>query len=156
MKNKKNIYFLIPAVLFIWGVIGYRIVKTVNPSSPKNVSVEIIETFKPQTMQEMESYALRVNYRDPFLGTIVTVKPNSKKRVIAIPKVQIVFPVIVYKGMIAPQNKKKLPVFLIQINGQQYVLKLKAEEQGISIISGNNKTVVLEYKKQRQSFEIQN
>ena len=155
MKNKKYIYFLIPAALFIWGGIGYRIVKTINPSTPKNISVNAIGTFHPQTIQQLEPYTILANYRDPFLGTLTTGKPRLKKKK-SKSKAKVLFPNIVYKGMIAPQNKNTSSVFLVQINGRQHLLKHNIEEVGVRVVSGNNKTVALEYKKQHQSFEIQN
>lgn len=157
MKNKKNIYFLVPTVLFIWGIIGYRIIKTINPAPKTIVTTNIAVHFKPNKVNATVPYTINPNYRDPFLGKITSPKKKTKK-VATKPRVtkkEVVFPKIIYKGVVSPKTAKNPPIFLVQINGEQNLLKLKGEAQQVSLISGNEKEVVLEYKRKRQTFSIQ-
>jgi hypothetical protein len=153
MKSKKNSYFLVPAVLIIWGLIGYRIYK--GFSTPKTTVNAITTTadFKPVKINSSKPYEINANYRDPFLGTLAS---NLKKRTTnAKPNEQIAFPKIVFKGIVSPKTKNKSAVYLVQINGQQNLLKLNNTTQEVKLISGNDTKIVLEYKKARQSFLIQ-
>lgn len=154
MKSKKNLYFLVPAVLIIWSLIGYRIYKAIaSPKTPTNIVINNSE-FKPTKINTTKPYNIKANYRDPFLGTMAR---SSKKKKATSKKTKevVVFPKIVYKGMIAPKTKNKPAVYLIQINGKQNFLKVNAIIDEVKLIKGNNKEVVLEYKKTRKSFPIQ-
>ncbi len=157
MKNKKNIYFLIPAALIVWGLIGYRIYKAVNPPPIEVLAINADDSFKPKKVESVKSYDINADYRDPFLGTLAS--NNKLKRKVTTtsvkPKEQIVFPNIVYKGIVSPKTNKKTAVYLIQVNGQQKLLKLRNTSQEVTLISGNSKEVVLEYQKERKTFSIQ-
>lgn len=157
MKNKKNIYILVPAILIIWSLIGYRIYKAVNPPPIEIVAINTEDSFKPKKVEVIKSYNINADYRDPFLGTLASNKKTQRKTATTItePKEQIVFPTIFYKGIVSPKTNKKSAVYLVQINGQQNLLKLRNTSQEITLISGNSKEVVLEYKKERKTFSIQ-
>jgi len=153
VKNKKNIYFLIPAVLLIWGVIGYRIVKSINPTPPDTTHRVAVVDFKPKAMVVSKPYTIKADYRDPFLGTMAT---NKKKIKRVVQKKPVVFPPVQYVGFIAPIGKKKSPVFILKINGQQELLKKRETAQELQLFSGNQKEVVLKYKGVKKTFPIQN
>ncbi|MDC9722880.1 MAG: hypothetical protein PSN34_08905 [Urechidicola sp.] len=153
MKNKKNIYFLIPAVLLIWGIIGYRIVRSINPPQPNATTQVAITDFKPKEVVVSKPYSINANYRDPFLGTMAT---NKKKVKRVVQKKPVVFPSVQYVGFVAPIGKKKSPVFILKINGQQELLKKRETAQELQLVSGNQKEVVLKYKGIKKTFSIQN
>ncbi len=153
MKNKKNIYFLIPTVLLIWGIIGYKIVKSINPSQPNATTRVAIADFKPKELVVSKPYTINANYRDPFLGSIAT---NKKKVKRVVQKKSIVFPSVQYVGFIAPIGKKKSPVFILKIYGQQELLKKRETAQELQLVSGNQKEIVLKYKGVKKTFSIQN
>ncbi|AOW20780.1 hypothetical protein [Urechidicola croceus] len=155
MKNKKNIYFLVPAVLLIWGLIGYRVYKALNPSETRITSAQNIATFIPKKIEQSNSYEIQANYRDPFLGTI-TSKTNTKNTVNSTTnKILTSFPTIIYKGIVSPRTSRKSAAFFIQINGQQSMLNIGGIEHEVKLISGNKEEVVLQFKKQRKTFTIQ-
>ncbi len=70
MKNKKNLYFLVPAVLFVWGVIIYRVVDFTSDGdadfTPRTYATPLREN------QETEQYQLKSSYPDPFLKTLTS------------------------------------------------------------------------------------
>ena len=157
MKNKKTIYFLIPAALIVWGLIGYRVYKAVNPTPTEVIAINTDDNFKPKKVETVQSYDINADYRDPFLGTLASNKKVKRKAIttVAKPKEQIIFPTIVYKGIVSPKTNKKATVYLVQINGQQNLLKLQNTSEEVTLISGNDKEVVLEYQKERKTFSIQ-
>lgn len=157
MKNKKNIYFLVPAILIIWGLIGYRIYKAINPPPTEVIAINAVDGFKPKKVKTVKSYDINADYRDPFLGILASNKKVKRKATttVAKPKEQIAFPTIVYKGIISPKTSRKSAVYLVQINGQQNLLKLRNTSQEVTLISGNDKEIVLEYKKERKTYLIQ-
>lgn len=65
MKGKKNLYFLIPAVCFIWGVIIYRIVDF--SSGSENPIVRGIQHSELKNNSAEERFTPSFNYPDPFL-----------------------------------------------------------------------------------------
>ena len=105
MKNKKNIYFLLPAVLVVWGLLGYRIFSAVQPKSINTDLNASQLAFTPHNFKESESFTIKADYRDPFLGTINKVHKKPKKR----PKAKTEqepkkpFPQIHYKGLVSGQ-----------------------------------------------------
>jgi len=66
MKNKKTLYYLIPAVILIWGIIVYKIITVTNYESVKHSSATSIPSINSQDTLPKE-YQLLLNYKDPFL-----------------------------------------------------------------------------------------
>ncbi len=155
MKNKKNIYILLTAVLLVWGILGYRIFSTVNPSSKKQQTAVVTNSFKPQQLQESEAFTINTDYRDPFLGTFSKKKVVKIKKIIrATPKTpKIPFPAIIYKGLVSVKGKQQ-QVFLINIDGQQYFFKKNSTYKEVKLLRGSNKQVVLKFKGQQQTFVL--
>ncbi len=155
MKNKKNIYILLTAVLLVWGILGYRIFSTVNPSNKKLQTAIVSNSFKPQQLQESETFIINTDYRDPFLGTFSKKKKVKVKKIIRTtrktPKTP--FPVIIYKGLVSAKGKQQ-QVFLINIAGQQYFFKKNNTYKEVKLLRGSNKQVVLRFQGQQQAFAL--
>ena len=155
MKNKKNIYILLTAVLLVWGLLGYRILSTVNPSNKKQQTVAASNNFKPQRLQESETFIINTDYRDPFLGTLAKKKEVKIKKAIGtvskVPKAP--FPIIVYKGLVSPKGNQQ-QVFLINIDGRQYFFKKNNTHNEVKLLRGSNKQVVLKFQGQQQTFAL--
>lgn len=147
MKNKKSIYILLPVVLLIWGMVIYRFFSF---SQMENHAPELANNFtlKPLDILPRDTSAINVNYRDPFLGKMYM--PNTQeaklaKKKPAKPKEPIVWPNIVYKGIVSDAKDKK-KVFLVIINGQTFMMREKDTEQEVTIKSGNRKSIDVLYK----------
>ncbi|WP_117885631.1 hypothetical protein [Aureibaculum luteum] len=155
MKNKKNIFFLLPAVMIIWGVLGYRIFTSLSPTNTVT-SVNLATTqFIPQKIEASESFTINTEYRDPFLGT-VSKKPSIKtkrstKKVTITP--QKPFPTIIYKGVVAATGKKE-QVFIISINGQQQFFKKNSTKNDVKLLRGTITEIVVQFQGQKQTFPI--
>ena len=152
MKNKRNTYILLSAVLILWGLIGYRVFASMNPSNGNKNKIVKIEKFQPIKRKNRETYMIHKNYRDPFLGTIEIQKNKTRKFSKQI-KEKIVFPNIEYKGIFSSNNKKNT-VFLITINGDQEIFKAKEEHKGIKLLKGDKEKIILKYKSAKQIFYL--
>jgi len=156
MKNKKNIYILVPAVLLVWGILGYRIFSTIKPTINTQQTTAITTQFKATALQENTQFTINTNYRDPFLGKLpkkqVIKSKKAQKTIIKKPKVP--FPSITYKGLVSGK-KNKSQVFLITINGQQYFFKKNTSHSLVKLIRGTTKEVTLIFQGQQQTFSIE-
>lgn len=154
MKNKKNIYFLLPAVLIIWGILIYKVIVGLNPSTHQNQTTEVVGQFIPKTLKQSETFTLKADYRDPFLGTIERKRtvPSIKKRV-ETEKITIPFPTITFKGIVSPKGKNE-EVFLILVNGQQHLFKKNSVINNVKLLSGNSQEIKLQFQDQKQTFQL--
>ena len=148
MKNKKSIYILLPIVLFIWGAVLYQFFSFSN-----NDSIEITNsntTVKPFKIKPKDTFSIKINNRDPFLGKLVsnennttkTIKPTSKPKKIV---EEVVWPQIGYKGIVS-DNKEKIKVYMVIINGKTYLMKKGDEEEEIKLKDGDRETIYVIHK----------
>lgn len=154
MKNKKNIYFLLPLVVIIWGLIGYKIFSGLNPAAFNEKVIQTNKRFIPKTVKQTETFKINSNYRDPFLGTIKKKKTAVRKTGKSVDKKIFVFPNVIYKGIIAPKNRNE-KVFIIVVNGKQYLFKRNSVFDSIKLLSGSSQEVVLEFQNHRQTFPLE-
>ncbi|MNK95318.1 hypothetical protein D3C87_1155500 [compost metagenome] len=151
MKNKKNIYILLPLVLLVWGAVLYQVFSfTKSDEEPAVNNSEF--TIKPLKINKRESFAINVNYRDPFLGkmyapqTASNTKAKSSKTVKEPkPKETLVWPTILYKGMIS-DSKEKNKIFMIIIDNKNYYMKIGDTENEIFLKSGDKESIYVKYK----------
>lgn len=151
MKNKKNIYILLPLVLFVWGAVLFQIFSFTNAEEiVSNNSPEF--NFKPLKVNKKASFAINVNYRDPFLGkmysaeTESSVKTKSSKSTKTPKQVeQLVWPNIVYKGLIS-DSKSKNQIFMLIIDGKNYYMKIGDTENEIFLKKGDKESIYVKYK----------
>jgi len=71
MKKKVLNYFLIGAVLMVWGIIIYRIIDATGDSDDVPVSktpAVLKKTQADQYVNTQDTSHLILNYRDPFAG----------------------------------------------------------------------------------------
>jgi len=151
MKNKKNIYILLPVVLFVWGSVLYQLFSFTNTDeiSPAEKSEFII---KPLKIKERQTFAINVNYRDPFLGKMYAPQKasgiktkSSKVNKQPKPKETLVWPTILYKGMISDVKEKK-KVFILIIDGKYHYMNIGDTENDIFLKDGDKESVYIKYK----------
>lgn len=153
MKNKKNIYILLPVVLFVWGSVLYQLFSFTNTDeiSPAEKSEFII---KPLKIKERQTFAIDVNYRDPFLGKMYSPEktPNIKTKSSKVkkeskPKEVLVWPIVLYKGMISDtKEKEKKKVFILIIDGKNHYMKIGDTQSEIFLKAGDKESVYIKYK----------
>lgn len=128
----------------IWGVIGYRILSAINPTGPKMTIDNVDVSFNPKTNKEADTFSIQVQHRDPFLGTLLVKKVNTKETKIT-KKSEAVWIPIIYNGCISSKNEKT-KVFIVSINSQQYIMKIGQKINEVTLIKGNDKEIVVRYK----------
>jgi len=154
MKNKKNIYFLVPAVLLVWGVIGYKIYATLNLENDVLIVDNSDIEFKPKEIKEIEKFTINANYRDPFLGKLFTNK-TPKKSIKKKVKHIVEFPKITYNGIISPKEADRPTLFLIMINNKQQFLSVGKQVDGVKLLKGNRKEITISFKNNKKTISIQ-
>ena len=150
MKNKKSIYILLPIVLLIWGILIYQFFSFSAPDETlEKTSTEF--NIKPFKLKERTAFSVNVTYRDPFLGKMYAIPvTNPKKSVVGIkkqtkPEEAIVWPTILYKGMIS-DTKEKNKVFIMTIAGHDFFMKKGDTENEVFLKDGDKESVYVKYK----------
>jgi hypothetical protein len=151
MKNKKSIYFLLPVVLLIWGIVLFQFFSFSMPDEAAESTSEEF-SIKPFKVKERTSFIIKVDYRDPFLGKIYAsqeiskVKENKGKiKKTPKPEEAIVWPTIQYKGMLS-DTKEKHKRFMLVIAGKNYFMKAGDIQEGIFLKDGNKESIYVTYK----------
>jgi hypothetical protein len=141
MKNKKlAIFFLLPLVIFIWGMFLFKLFKAFYPVSTP-VETAMIKSV-PELDREImpDTFSIQGKYRDPFLGTIstnqhlsVTNAGGSARKVVKIDE-KINWPSVAYKGLIKNQKSHK-QLAMIFINGKNNLMNSEDEREGLILKS---------------------
>ena len=155
MKSKKNIYFLLPAVLIVWGLLGYRIYTSLAPTNSIEQNNVSTTQFIPQEIAATETFTINTDYRDPFLGEVSkrpkVVPKKSNKQATTVP--QKPFPTIVYKGVVAAEGKKE-QVFIISIDDQQHFFKKNTTKNDVKLVRGTSSEIILQFQGEKKSFTL--
>lgn len=150
MKNKKNIYILLPLVLFVWGAVLFQVFSFTNSDDVLPVTNPEF-TIKPLKVTKRETFAININYRDPFLGKMYTQETAPKPKALhSTPKIAkqpeaLVWPNIIYKGVIA-DSKGKNTIYMLIIDNKNYYMKIGDTENDVILKSGDKESVYVKYK----------
>ena len=143
MNNKVATYFLITAVIFIWGFVGYKIYSTLkndNIDNRNQVNVERKKEIKTDT------FSLLLSYSDPFTKTVyqgITVNTNAvnianhtsfniNKPATMTQNIQEINPVnIKYFGLVKNELRK---TGMLSINNKSYIVYEGQKIDSIKII----------------------
>jgi hypothetical protein len=147
MKNKKLLYLLVPLVLCIWGIIGYRIFSSMNDAD--DAIAPDYTQWKDNSSESFatDTFSLLLNYRNPFgneteVRRSVNVKPASKTT--AVLKTNAPIPKITYKGSIINKTSKQR-VYLVDINGKSVFLQPGIKSEGIALKKVYNDSLLINY-----------
>ena len=140
------------AVVIIWGIIGYRIYQSLNPSAEPVVAKFEETSIEKLVPAKMDSFSLVELNSDPFLGTIYKplVEPMPQN---ANNRRKIDWPQLSYVGHIKKQDSKN-SLFVINIDNEQLLFKKGQTINGIALIDGNEKSIRLRFKGITQTFSI--
>lgn len=146
LKNK-NLYFLIPLVLIIWGVLVYKFFDSLGGNNNSHLNENIITSAKSgKVHNEIEDIKLQELKSDPFLN--INYKKNGGDRKESIPSIRkekVEWPKIRYLGSIKGQDNKR-SIYIITVNGQQILLERGDNHQGIKFIKSAENKLWLAYK----------
>lgn len=135
MKNKRLTYYFLPFVVFIWGVVFYKVFTAITKKDPVATSEPVPFIKNDPDLQKSDTIVLIASYKDPFLG-YRTIKrksfPKTEKersgprayRPDANVKVPVQWPEIVYGGIISNRSDNTRTA-LVNINGKDYLVHEK-------------------------------
>ena len=143
MKDKRLLYVLLPAVVAIWMIIGYRFYHAVKGEDTAVSTVAPVNVITPE--EDTTIYQLQFNYPDPFMKKI-TVAPSiaaatlpthqlpvTAARPAAVPATSSVdWEAIAYLGMIE-NNQTEYRVGIIVVNGQRHLVREQDQIASFSI-----------------------
>jgi hypothetical protein len=161
MKNKKLQWVLLPAVLLIWGYVGYRFFSGMQGNTPVPLGSGKSQVLAVADVDTLR-YELKLNYPDPFLK-------NQKRRVVSSPdpapgaakappkpKVKVTvqpmpvrWPDIAYKGQIEKKGAAA-PLCIVEIGKALHFMRVGGEEQGIKLLKVYTDSIQVEYLKREK------
>ena len=125
MKSKKNLYYLIPAVVLVWGLIIYRLVDFTSDQGLEATSLKRLERTGKE-IKTAKLYRPRYNYRDPFLKNLTVAEREIEVEEELIESVIPEKPMpdfdIQYQGYITPTSKYDR-VALLRIEGREVFVR---------------------------------
>jgi len=145
-KNQKT-YLLLFIVALVWGAIGYQLYSHYNPDTIE-VSEVTTMSYTTQKVDTVDGYEIQPDYRDPFLGKIYRKQPLKKK--VATPKHVVIFPAIVYKGIIEGGKK----TYIIAINGSQEIFRVNQTIKEVTLLKADGKSILLKYQNERKKYAL--
>jgi len=149
LKTKKKTYLLLVLVVAVWGTLGYKIFSAINPELPEIAKNNFATNGDYKVTTKIDTFSISTANRDPFLGTLLKKKEKQTIR----KKKTIAWKPITYQGTIK-KKKTKQQIFIVTINGNQYLLKKGQTKDSITLIYGNTKSVTMRYKNQSKSFTL--
>jgi len=152
MKNKKMLYILLPLVLFVWGLIFYKVYNSINSSNQIVSEPPATTNLNDSNLYKMDTFSIFNNYRDPYLTKAVSVvKGNSHTINKPIPDksiqvhTEVKWPSIIYNGVI--KSKKSLKkLVLLKINGESNFMSTGTSSMGVEILDIYNDSIKVNYK----------
>lgn len=158
MKSKTTLWILIPAVLGIWGAIGWQVYAAMK-GDEDNAAPKVISTETGENKQIVpDTFSLLLDYPDPFAAQNTKPKANVKPQSqITQPKIttpvpeQTQWPNIVYSGLVKQPSSGKMLGFM-SVNGVSYFVKEGDEVGGVRVINIAASKVIVEFNKTRREF----
>lgn len=164
MKNKAITYLLFLIVAIVWGTIIYKIFFY---SESDGVEVRIDNTqVKDDTQEHIDTFALSLNYPDPFLKNSKvsprnhantsrpTLSQSGKKPAPkAAPKKQeaiIVWPTIRYDGLIKSND---ITTAIVTINGKSHFLKKDEVAKEVKLLSITKDSIIVMYQQKSKTIK---
>lgn len=158
MKNKKLAYILLPVVLLVWGIVGYKLyVKFFWEENIALVNTEINVEDKSNIFND--HFEIENNYRDPFLGNAVhemtvsntpSAAPIQRQPIVVTPVVKpiVYWPNIKVGGLV---NEKK---FMGVIGGKSVLLEKGEQAQGVTFVKSSKDSVWLKFSNEQKAYPL--
>ncbi len=141
-------------VIVIWGFLIYKIVDAFSSEST-DIAKTQKANFKPPKGIQKDTFSLAPVETDPFLGTVYSKsKPTSQNANATYKsKSEKQWPDIGYFGTVA-DKKSTSSVYIVSVNGQQYLLKKGDTLQNLKIIKGSEENIFIRHEGQTKKFPI--
>lgn len=142
MKKNRKTYTLLVLVLSIWGILGFRILRTVGPGTDPIGPIHDSAIFKIPIGKEKDTFSLLADYRDPFLGTL-PLDLSAKRPVTKLLPKKVPVPVdIRYTGFVK-ENRSGSNIFFVHIDGEQRMLSRNESYKEVKLLSGNGDRITV-------------
>lgn len=151
MNKQQKTYLLLAAVIIIWGLVGLRFYKRVNPGSEVASEPYVQEEFTPKKFVKNKIYEVKADYRDPFLGKLTPKKRGKTKSKKKVNKKTIPFPKIIYNGIVKGGNTKS---YTITINGKQEVFKIGESIHKVKLVKATQEYIVVRFNKVSKTIKL--
>jgi len=156
VKNKKLTWFLICAVVLVWGVILYRLFFNNVEDEYVMRSQSAVAKHEPydQYVPKADTFKLALNYKDPFLGGITPEVAEPQSTDLSLKPVNFVPPpvkpfidwnAIKYSGYIINPVTKKI-VSIIAVNGKEQMLSEGETFEGAKLLKNKKDSVLINWK----------
>ena len=146
---------MIGLVLAIWGVVSVRLISSLSPKNDSSLVTEGVSKTEVAFESSSDSIIIFANYRDPFLGSSAPIRTTEKKKTSPKPKkVEGPKRTITYDGYVASGNGARDGLFFVTINGGQQMLKIGQKHEGLLLVKGDAKKIVVSYDNRRETHEI--
>lgn len=144
---------LLVVVIGVWGVIGYQVWSGLNQNIQAEEYNGITIAFNPKNSISIDTFSVQTFNRDPFLGTLIKKSIKTATHKLKVLN-KILWLPISYDGLIQKRDSRQ-KVFVITINGKQHLIKRGQSIDSVSLVRGNAKSIVVRYKNQQKTFNIQ-
>lgn len=138
-------------MLLIWGIIGFKVIKALT-HEPDIPPMQVTKSELVQIANTKDSFSINADYRDPFLGTLPGTKKKMAQRTIKKEPVQKRN--IIYSGLVTESSTGNT-LFFISIDGQQHMMSLKEEINGVTLVNGNDRQIKVRYGGQSETISLQ-
>ncbi len=149
LKSKKSLYFLLPGVALIWGLLIWKIIGSFSDKAPVSPPVQVYEK-KPVQIKKKDTFSLIKLEQDPFLGTAY-IKPAAVQKKAKNVTTLIEWPPINYLGLVS-DTKIASQIHILKINNIQYLLRPGEEAEGVKLIRAKQEKVIMGYKGNQKEF----
>lgn len=139
-------------VVVIWGVIAFRIFSAIS-NEPESLKTPGKLVFSTLDKVERDTFSIKADYRDPFLGTYSSKPKNREKKTQPTPSKTFDIDVR-YTGSMVNHNTGKR-IYFVSINGNQHLLEKGQKADGVSVISGGTNRVTVRYKGILKTIDLQ-
>lgn len=137
---------LLAAVLAIWGIIGYKIMSSLNPEPPKVNVAETVASFSPNIDTKQEKFSIQFPERDPFLGKLYVTQKAEVKPKPVVKQQPLEWLPITYHGLISKHNTNKDDICIVSINGYQRLMKVGQNIEGVKLLKATAVEISVSYK----------
>lgn len=155
MKNNLKTKILLSATAIIWIAVAIMLFNNFGSEEIDTPESVILSHFQPKKEKEKDTFSITTVSRDPFLGTVRTNNKTTQKYIktkVKAPKKQL--PKITFVGVIRNKETSK-QVFLVNINNTQFSLKKGQTVEGVKVLKGNAKEIVVTFNANRLTIPIQ-
>jgi len=132
----------------IWGVISHRLVKMIKPEEGGVAGAIYPVGLRFDSLRVSEKFRIANDYPDPFFK-----KEKGPKKAQEVNE-PVVFPELVYKGMLAPKQPGRPAVFFLLINGTQAFLTEGKQIEGMRLVRGDRREILVRFQQVHKTISI--